>query len=95
MSPSRSRPRASSSGARRIAEGWIVATTSGASSDSMGWPRESRIVNLLPKSALPAVAPSTTSASGFTTASSLSSHGRQASTSNFFGVAWIRRLPRS
>ena len=48
-----------------------------------------------PSSALAAVAPSSTSTRGSTTRSSSDSHGLHASTSNRFGVWWMRRPPRS
>ena len=73
----------------------IVAVTNGARSQSIGPPRTSRRRKPEPSSALPAVAPRITSTCGATTASSSRSHGRHASTSSFFGVWWMRRLPRS
>ena len=78
-----------------MAEGWIVAVTSGASSLSRNSPRCRVSRNELPSSALAAVAPSSTSTSGSTTRSSSASQGLQASISKRLGVWWMRRLPRS
>ena len=73
----------------------IVATTSGARSDSIGCPRSRLTLKPAPSKPFAAVAPSSTSTSGLTTRSSSSSHGRHAWISKRLGVLCSRRLPRS
>ena len=58
-------------------------------------PRADLIVVPRPITAPAAVAPRQTSTSGLMTHSSLSNHGRHASTSSWRGLPWIRRLPPS
>ena len=48
----------------------------------------------LPSSAFAAVAPSTTTTSGWTARISATSHGLHATMCASSGVAWMRRLPR-
>ena len=73
----------------------MVAVTTRARVESSSSPRCFVRRNEEPSRAFEAVAPSSTSASGFTSLSSSSSHGLQASISNRLGVWWMRRLPRS
>ena len=91
----RSAWRASSSRWRRMEEGWIVAHTIGARSESSSSPRCWVTRKDAPNTAFAAVAPRNTSASGATTRSSSSSQGLHASISKRFGVWWMRRRPRS
>ena len=86
--------RVSSSGARRMDDGWTVAITFGASGDGTTSPRRWLTRKAAPSRLCAAVAPRQTMTSGFTTAISASSHGRQARISCAFGLAWMRRLPR-
>src|SRR4051794_28692828 len=89
-----SRSRDSSSGWRRSDDGWTVATTFSANSDSNNFPRSRVTRNDGPKIAWAAVAPMQTSKPGLTTRSSASSQGRHAAISREFGFLWMRRLPR-
>ena len=67
--------RVSSSGARRIAEGWTVAITFGARGEGTNLPRSVLTRNCLPSNAWAAVAPRHTTACGWILAISASSHG--------------------
>jgi hypothetical protein len=71
-----------------------VASTRGASSDSSSSPRWRLTRNEEPSSAWAAVAPSSTSTRGRTTASSAFSHGEQAWTCSAFGFLCRRTSPR-
>ncbi len=75
-----------SRGARNTADGCTVANTAGAHSDSIGVPRCFITLNVRPSRTLAAVAPRQTTTSGFTSPSSLLSHGKQARISAAFGV---------
>src|SRR5687767_152109 len=86
--------RAAESRSLRIAEGWIVAVTSGARLDATKRPRCVETLNAGPIRALAAVAPRQTRTAGRTMEISESSQGRHAAISLAFGFAWIRRLPR-
>src|SRR5713101_7661270 len=86
--------RAWESGARKIAEGWMVAAASGARGEGNRRPRLLVTRKEGPKIACAAVAPRQISAFGLTTAISASSQGRQAAISVELGFWWIRFLPR-
>src|SRR5579885_2162106 len=83
-----------SSSARSSAEGWTVASTTGASFDSTGRPRSTLTRKLGPSRVRAAVAPRQTSTLGRTSAISASTQGRQARISMAFGLEWMRFLPR-
>ena len=87
--------RDSSSCCRRIAEGWIVAVTCSARSESSSSPRCCVTRKSRPRRDCAAVAPRQTMTLGRTTSSSASSHGRHAATSDQLGFWWIRRFPRA
>ena len=72
----------------------MVRKTRRPSSRSTTSPRILVIGTALPSSDCAAVAPSATTRSGLISASSLSSHQRQAWISPAFGFEWMRRLPR-
>ena len=78
---------------RRIEDGWTVTITTGARSDSSGFPRSLVTFTWRPTSACAGTAPRHTSTRGLTTASSASSHGRQAAISPADGFLCLRRLP--
>ena len=80
---------------RRIDDGWTVAVTCSARSDSISSPRCCVTRKSRPKSDCAAVAPRQTITRGWTTSSSASSHGRHATVSDQVGFWWIRRLPRA
>src|SRR5207302_6637860 len=82
-----------SSGARRIEEGWTVAVNGGRPWRSKIRPRSRVTLRSGPSSAWAAVAPRQTIACGRTISISLSSHGRQAATSPLPGFSWRRRFP--
>ena len=85
---------AASSGARRMEEGWTVAVTNGARSDSTKDPRLFITRKDGPRRACAAVAPRQTRTFGLIRASSASSQGRQAPISTELGFWWMRFLPR-
>ena len=84
-----------SDGARNTAEGWTVANTAGAHSDSIAVPRDFMTLNVRPSSAFAAVAPRQMMTSGSSNAISVCNHGKQARISPAFGVLWMRRFVRA
>src|SRR5262249_2787835 len=86
--------RVASSGARKIEDGCTVAIAIVPAGLDTNSPRRCVTLKLLPRRAWAAVAPRQTMSMGWTSAISVSSHGRQAAISAAFGLAWIRRLPR-
>jgi hypothetical protein len=78
---------------RRIAEGWIVTKVGIPCGDTSARPRLSRMVTRRSRTALAAVTPRHTRTAGRTSQSSCSNHGWQASTSDWLGRSWMRRLP--
>jgi hypothetical protein len=85
----------SSGGARNTDDGWTVANTAGANSDSIGVPRLFITLNALPSNAFAAVAPRQMITRGLMSAISCWSHGKQARISPAFGVLWMRRFVRA
>src|ERR1041384_2472058 len=83
-----------SRGARKTADGWTVANTAGAHSDSIGTPRFFITLNVRPRSAFAAVAPRQTITVGLRIAISAWSHGMHARISPALGVLWRRRSER-
>ena len=86
--------RAASSGARRMDDGWTVATAATPRGVPITLPRCCVTRNVGPISDCAAVAPSSTSSRGLTVSISASSHGLQARTCWLFGFSCRRRLPR-
>src|SRR5439155_10990702 len=81
--------RDSSSGARRIDDGWTVPTAGGPSSERFTWPRSLVTLNPGPMIAWAAVAPRQTIRRGRSTSTSALIQGLQAEISAWFGFSWM------
>ena len=97
--PRRTRPSPGGAPRRRRRAGWRTDARSPSraprAADSTNRPRSRVTRNSRPSSACAATEPRHTSTRGFTSASSDSSHGRQALISSALGFWWMRRLPRA